>query len=497
MKKYNKIKIVTITLITAIIMAVSSITIYSNICAPKFYDYFIDTGVKYLMDGKYEEAILAFNKAIEIEEKSTEARVYLAQGYVGNNEVDKAIEVLEEAQNLDITNEELLKEILEILNKIDSDVAYDFLDRFINAVGKDKISYDIKDILDSATELPNTPVADPEPGTYIKPISVKLKLDKIKVGHSFYYTTDGSEPSKSSQKYRGKIDIYKSTIIKLIGYNKNGESTEIITLDYIIDKNIVNDIENTLEESKDLLNTTKVGTNVGDTTKEAKKAFKLVIDKVSDLLKKDSLSYDDASSMKSEIENALETFKENIIESVDKSKLLRIIDEAQNLYDNSTEGSSVGEYKVGSKKVLLDSINEAKKVYNDILSQQKIIDAQVSKLKSKVKKFEEAKNKGFTQEVALEKMIKYFGVNPTKKTLADGEVYYEMYKREDYGAVTVYQFRTIDEQIVNNKRVYYAYIDGSEVGSGRAYNVGIYYIDENGNVYDEYTGNLADRNLFY
>ena len=85
MKKENKVKILIITLITAIIMGISSITIYSNVCAPKFYDYFIDTGVKYLIDGKYEEAILTFNKAIEIEEKSTEARVYLGKGYIGNN----------------------------------------------------------------------------------------------------------------------------------------------------------------------------------------------------------------------------------------------------------------------------------------------------------------------------------------------------------------------------------------------------------------------------
>src|SRR5699024_8664575 len=107
MKKDNKIKIFTITLITAIIMGLSSITIYSNICVPKFYDYFIDTGVKYLMDGKYEEAILAFNKAIEIEEKSTESREYLAQGYVGNNKPDKAKEVLEEAKNKVKKNKEI------------------------------------------------------------------------------------------------------------------------------------------------------------------------------------------------------------------------------------------------------------------------------------------------------------------------------------------------------------------------------------------------------
>ena len=409
MKKDNKIKMFTITLITAIIMAVSSITVYSNVCAPKFYDYFIDTGVKYLMDGKYEEAILAFNKAIEIEEKSTEVRVYLAQGYIGNNEPEKAIEVLKEAQDLDITNEELLKEILEILNEIDADIAYEFLDRFINAIGKDNISDDINKILDSAMESPDIPVVDPAPGTYIEPISIKLKLDEIKVGHSFYYTTDGSEPNKNSQKYRGKIDIDKSTTIKLIGYNKNEESTEVVTLDYIIDTNIVNEIEEIVEESKDLLNNTQVGTNVGDTTEEAKKAFKLVIDKISDLLKKDSLNYDDASSIKVEIENALKTFKENIIELTDKSKLQSAIKKAQNLYNNSTEGTNDGNFKVGSKATLQNAINESKKINDSITSSQEKIDNATLILNNAINKFENSKVSTFTKEKALQYAINKYG----------------------------------------------------------------------------------------
>ena len=391
MKKDNKIKVLIITLITAIIMGISSITIYSNVCAPKFYDYFIDTGVKYLMDGKYEEAILAFNKAIEIEEKSTEARVYLAKGYVGNNEHDKAIEVLEEAQNLDITNEELLKEILEILNEIDSDIAYEFLDRFINTIGKDNISDDINDILDSALESPSTPIVDPSPGTYIKPISIKLKLDEIKVGHSFYYTNDGSEPSKNSQKYRGKIDIDKTTIIKLIGYNKNEESTEVVTLDYIIDTNIVNEIENKIDESKGLLNNTQVGINIGNTTEEAKKEFKLVIDKISDLLNKESLNYNDVSSMKVEIENALKTFEDNIIKPTDKSKLQSTINKAKNLYNNSTEGSKDGNFKVGSKATLQNAINEAKRVYDSKTSTQVEIDNEITLLQKAIANFKKSK----------------------------------------------------------------------------------------------------------
>ena len=391
MKKDNKIKMFTITLITAIIMAVSSITVYSNVCAPKFYDYFIDTGVKYLMDGKYEEAILAFNKAIEIEEKSTEARVYLAQGYIGNNEPEKAIEVLKEAQDLDITNEELLKEILEILNEIDADIAYEFLDRFINAIGKDNISDDINKILDSAMESPDIPVVDPAPGTYIEPISIKLKLDEIKVGHSFYYTTDGSELNKNSQKYRGKIDIDKSTTIKLIGYNKNDESTEVVTLDYIIDTNIVNEIENKIDESKGLLNNTQVGINIGNTTEEAKKEFKLVIDKISDLLNKESLNYNDVSSMKVEIENALKTFEDNIIKPTDKSKLQSTINKAKNLYNNSTEGSKDGNFKVGSKATLQNAINEAKRVYDSKTSTQVEIDNEITLLQKAIANFKKSK----------------------------------------------------------------------------------------------------------
>lgn len=43
-----------------------------------------------------------------------------------DGEFDKAVEVLEEAQKIDMTNEELIREILDILNEIDSDVEYEF-----------------------------------------------------------------------------------------------------------------------------------------------------------------------------------------------------------------------------------------------------------------------------------------------------------------------------------------------------------------------------------
>ena len=112
MKKDNKIKIFTITLITAIIMGISSITIYSNVCAPKFYDYFIDTGVKYLMDGKYEEAISSLTRLKQADPKNYRLYIDLADCYMKLDQKQSAIDILHEFQRLGIKSQ-AINEMLE------------------------------------------------------------------------------------------------------------------------------------------------------------------------------------------------------------------------------------------------------------------------------------------------------------------------------------------------------------------------------------------------
>ena len=387
MKDKKKLQLVVI----AIIIAIASIFIYKGAIAPKLYDKYLNTGIKYLMDGQYEEAILAFDKAIKIEPKTTEARVYQAKAYIGNEEFDKAVEVLEEAQKIDITNEELLKEILEILNEIDSDIAYEFLDRFLGSVGKDNISQDIKDILDLAYEVPSEPIVDPIPGTYVNEISVKLKLDKLKVGHSYYYTLDGTYPNKGSEKYRGQIEITESTTIKIIGYNKNDESTEVITLEYIIDKNILEDVKDSIAEGETLIKDTTVGTEIGNISKEDKDRLQLILSEAKDLLNKDFIRYEDVSSIKDKLENSIKEFENNIIKPVDKSKLKSVISQAKQLYNNSTEGSQTGQYKSGSKSTLMNAINKAEEVYNNSSAKQDEVDSATSNLNSAINTFKSNK----------------------------------------------------------------------------------------------------------
>ena len=57
-----------------------------------------DLGVRYLSEGNYEEAILAFNAAIEIDPKRPEAYVGLAKAYTAQGDPEKAAEVLTRAE---------------------------------------------------------------------------------------------------------------------------------------------------------------------------------------------------------------------------------------------------------------------------------------------------------------------------------------------------------------------------------------------------------------
>ena len=56
-----------------------------------------DLGVRYLSEGNYERAIIAFTAAIEIDPKTPEAYIGLADAYMGNGESVKAAEVLNTA----------------------------------------------------------------------------------------------------------------------------------------------------------------------------------------------------------------------------------------------------------------------------------------------------------------------------------------------------------------------------------------------------------------
>ncbi len=70
-------------------------------------DELLSLGQKYLLEGNYEEAIVAFEKAIKIDKKCVDAYLGMADAYVGLDDIDKAKEILQ--KGYDATGDERLK----------------------------------------------------------------------------------------------------------------------------------------------------------------------------------------------------------------------------------------------------------------------------------------------------------------------------------------------------------------------------------------------------
>lgn len=73
----------------------------------------LDLGQKYIEECNYEQAIVAFNRAIEIDKRCAEAYVGLAETYIRMGEFDKALEVAE--TGYEMTGDAALQEYIDMI----------------------------------------------------------------------------------------------------------------------------------------------------------------------------------------------------------------------------------------------------------------------------------------------------------------------------------------------------------------------------------------------
>lgn len=121
MNLHNKQSGVRRRLIIAIVSAVVLITVaiigVPRVIADINLNNQLDLGYKFLAEEKYEEAILAFEKAIQIDRKNVEARVHLAKAYVATNRIDDAEEILKRAIDMDSRKPEAYIKLAELYVK--------------------------------------------------------------------------------------------------------------------------------------------------------------------------------------------------------------------------------------------------------------------------------------------------------------------------------------------------------------------------------------------
>lgn len=390
-KKIDIIRLLIIFLITMILMTTVSTTIYGVFAKPEFYAHFMNLGNKYLTEGNYEEAILAFDKAIKIEGKSTQARIGLAKGSIGIDDTDTAVKMLKEVQIIDFENTDLLNEIIDILKDVDPNAAYEILMNYVNKKGEKNIGRDIKKLLESSKEAPQIPTINPPSGTYIQPFAMRLESGKVRIGHVFYYTLDGSVPTDKSTPYKGSIKINENTHVKLIGYNPAGETTEVFEADYIIDSKIMTNIKTLIQTSESERDAVSVGTEVGNCVDGAKEELNASLEKGEKLLNKNAVSVAEGNAMIRRLNDALETFRKRIITPTDRNALENEISRAKTLVERAVEGTQVGQYRSGAKTALNAAVSVAEGVFKDVIAHQEDIDNAKKNLTNAINAFEAKK----------------------------------------------------------------------------------------------------------
>jgi len=84
-----------------------------------------------------------------------------------------------------------------------------------------------------------TPTFSPEAGTYTEVQTVTISCETT--GVSIYYTTDGSNPDKTSTLYNGAITVSETKTIKAIAYDSNNNHSPVASSTYTINLPYIGD----------------------------------------------------------------------------------------------------------------------------------------------------------------------------------------------------------------------------------------------------------------
>jgi tetratricopeptide (TPR) repeat protein len=385
-KKINFIQAILLTLITVMLTSTFSYTTYALTLKPGFYSHFVDLGNKFLADGKYDEAVLNFDKALKIEDRSTQARLGKASGLLNLGDVDGAVALLKEAQQIDFDNAELLEYMLNLICDADPDAAYELLMNYVNGHEGD-LDKRIKEIYETAKEEPVVPTVIPPSGDYVKPFVCRFKSDKVRIGHKFYYTTDGKEPNQKSTAYRNGISIDDDTDITAIGYNPKGDSSDSFEISYTIDSSSLDKLNENIKTAEDKLANTEEGTQVGNCLEGSKDDLQEVLDSAKETSEKTLLTVSETKRVNNELEEAITAFDDNTIVATDRAALESEISKAQSEHDAAQEGNTEGQFRSGAKQTLQDAIDEAKDVDENLVARQDAIDEATQMLTDELEAF--------------------------------------------------------------------------------------------------------------
>ncbi len=193
-------------------------------------EYQLSRAEQYVVQGKYDEAIACYNRAVELDGTNVELLFELADIYLlKNNKVEYEYLLREIIKNKNTSAEQLEGAYGKLIAIYREREDYQTINALLLASGNDNL----------IAAYPNYIVDVPEfsinEGYYtsIQP----LKLTASGSG-KIYYTTDGSEPTEESTQYTAPIILENgSHIVKACFVNDNGIVSDVVTKEYHIEYN--------------------------------------------------------------------------------------------------------------------------------------------------------------------------------------------------------------------------------------------------------------------
>lgn len=217
-KKKLRRRIIGVFILMLVVLAAAVFLIYQNSYAGR-----VSKGNKALAEKNYEEAEDLFKSAVKKSPKRAEAYTGLSQVYLAQDQDGKAETVLLDAVESYPDEVPIYKACIQFYQK-EKEL------QKISSVLEDAPDGVREELSKYVSEGPEFSLDDSEVFDDVQQLS--LKSD----GEAIYYTTDGSDPDTSSQKYSKPIQIEEGTTkISAISVNKAGIPSLPVVKEYTVE----------------------------------------------------------------------------------------------------------------------------------------------------------------------------------------------------------------------------------------------------------------------
>ncbi|MCY9657301.1 GH92 family glycosyl hydrolase [Paenibacillus chondroitinus] len=151
-----------------------------------------------------------------------------------------------------------------------------------------------------------------------------------------------------------------------------------------VDKTALNSL---ITEAQAVHDAAVEGTKYGQYPVGSKAILQAAIDTAKTVAANLQAVQDEVDLARTQLNAALQTFKNVINSTVDKATLNALIAEAQSTHDAAVEGTKTGEYPAGAKALLQAAVNAASQIASDAAATQSQVDQAVTELNSALQGF--------------------------------------------------------------------------------------------------------------